>query len=115
MSVSNVMPIQTARHANLSRLLRWLEEHAVVGLAAQAAFLGNTVTVHKLESMVAGSEVPVLFARHIEVFLHLPRNWMDDAGAPMSALVWTGRPSTSAYQGGTDGAHSDRDVPAGAG
>lgn len=115
MLVSTVMPIQTARHSNLRRLILWLEEHGVVGMAAQAAFLGNTLTAHRLESMVSGSEVSVLFARHIEVFLHLPRNWMDDAGAPMSALVWTGRPSTSAYQGETDGAHLDRDLPAGAG
>jgi hypothetical protein len=115
MPVSTVMPIQTARHSNLSRLLRWLEEHGVVGAAAQAAFLGNAVTAHRLESMAAGSEVPVLFARHIEVFLHLPRNWMDDAGAPMSALVWTGRPSTSASQGETDGARFDRELPARAG
>jgi hypothetical protein len=107
------MPIQRIRHNNLDRVLRWLEEHQVVGWDAQTQYLGNPVTARRLETMASGADIPVLVARHIEVVLGLPRNWMDDSDAPRASLV-AGRSFTHAVQGDID-ADSDCELQTGAG
>jgi hypothetical protein len=107
------MPIQRARHANLDRVLGWLEENQVMGWDAQTQHLGSPVTARRLETMAAGGDIPVLVARHIEVVLDLPRDWMDDPHASLAPLV-SGRFFTHAVQGDSD-AHSDRELPASAG
>jgi hypothetical protein len=106
------MPIQRARHANLDRVLHWLEESRVVGWDAQTQYLGSPVTAHRLATMAVGADIPVLVARHIEVVLDLPRDWMDDPDAALAPLV-SGRSFTHAVQGDSD-ADLDRELPASA-
>ncbi len=81
------MPIQRARHTNLDRVLRWLKENHVVAWDAQTRYLGSPVTAYRLETMAAGADIPVLVARHIEVVLDLPRNWMVDLNASPARLA----------------------------
>ncbi|WP_285404641.1 hypothetical protein [Luteibacter sp. ME-Dv--P-043b] len=75
------MPIQIARHAQLARILQWMTEGDIVTWEARVDYLGNPVTAKRLEIMAQGGEIPVLVARHIEVVLGLPREWLDDTQA----------------------------------
>jgi len=114
-AVSVVVPTQIARHANLARILHWLEARQVVGWSEQALYLGNATTAHRLEVMAAGSEIGVLFARHLEVVLHLPRGWMDDPDADPACLPAMGSPSFNALQEEFDATPAYRESPPGAG
>jgi hypothetical protein len=92
------MPVQRVRHAQLARILQWMTEGDIVTWEARVDYLGNPVTAKRLEIMAQGGEIPVLVARHIEVVLGLPREWMDDTEADASSLGEAPRPR-SAHRG----------------
>ncbi|MDQ7996719.1 MAG: hypothetical protein AAGC76_12800 [Luteibacter sp.] len=71
------MPVQHARHTNLTAVLAQLEREGIVGYAEQAEHLGN-VTEHRLASMHQGGTIDVLFSQHVEWVLHRRKGWMDE-------------------------------------
>jgi hypothetical protein len=72
------MPVQTARLANLRSVVRLLEQDGLVSRQAQVEFLGNTVTVMKLQAMLEGAHIGAMFAEHVEYALFKPRGWMSE-------------------------------------
>jgi hypothetical protein len=112
------MPVQRARHVQLTRILQWMGEGQIVTWEDRVHYLGNPVTARRLEIMAQGGEIPVLVARHIEVVLGLPRGWMDDMQPDMDWLGEAPRRGTTrhgAFYGDTDAASAHRKLPARAG
>ena len=83
----DVMPIQTARFANLRRIIDALEQRGFLCRQSQANFLGTAASARALQSMLDGVPIPLLFAEHVEHLLSKPRGWMsqhhDDLNDPI--------------------------------
>ncbi|WP_036114433.1 MULTISPECIES: hypothetical protein [Luteibacter] len=79
------MTTQLHRHANLRTILTELEREGYTTREAQALYLGRVVTPARLDSMLAGADIPTLVAAHIEHVLFKPRGWMSESHAKLSA------------------------------
>jgi hypothetical protein len=87
------MKVQTARLNNLRAVIRLLEQDGLASREGQAVYLGRAVTARKLQAMLDGAHIHVLFAEHVEHALFKPRGWMSqqhDTGVPGEADAWTG-------------------------
>ena len=72
------MPSQAIRRANLRAILHRLASEGYGTREAQALYLGRAVTPNRLEAMLAGAEIPALFAAHVEHVLFKPKGWMSE-------------------------------------
>jgi hypothetical protein len=70
------MSVQNARRINLQRALDQLERDGYTTREAQALYIGGSATARRLDAMLGGGDIPVLFATHIEHVLFKPRGWM---------------------------------------
>ena len=70
------MHTQNVRHAKLLEVLTQLERDGYCSRESQAIYLGGAVTARRLEAMLAGADIPALFAGRIEHVMFKPRGWM---------------------------------------
>jgi len=70
------MHTQSIRHVNLTKILEQLESEGYISRESQALYLGGAVTAGRLESMLAGADIPALFASRIEHVMFKPKGWM---------------------------------------
>ena len=78
------MRTQDARHTKLIEILKQLEREGYCSRESQALYLGGSVTARRLEAMLAGADVPALFASRIEHVMFKPKGWMSQ---PLGADV----------------------------
>lgn len=85
------MHTQRFRHVKLVEILEQLAREGYCSRESQALYLGGAVTARRLESMLAGADVPALFASRIEHVMFKPKGWMSqplgtDATEPEESL-----------------------------
>lgn len=80
------MPTQAIRRANLRAILLRLASEGYGTREAQALYLGRSVTPNRLEAMLAGADIPALFAARIEHVLFKPKGWMSEPHPDSVAL-----------------------------
>jgi hypothetical protein len=72
------MPTQAIRRAKLREALQELEREGYATREAQALYIGGSATARRLDAMLGGADIPVLFATHVEHVLFKPRGWMSN-------------------------------------
>ena len=75
------MSVQNARRINLQRVLDQLERDGYATREAQALYIGGSATARRLDAMLAGADIAVLLATHVEHVLFKPRGWMSHLSA----------------------------------
>ena len=75
------MHTQRVRHVKLVQILEQLASEGYCSRESQALYLGGAVTARRLEAMLAGADIPALFASRIEHVMFKPKGWMSETQA----------------------------------
>jgi hypothetical protein len=77
-SLDVAMPTQAIRRAKLHEALQELKREGHATREAQALYIGGSATARRLDAMLGGADIPVLFVTHVEHVLFKPKGWMSN-------------------------------------